>query len=801
MSATRIVVTMRTSIGILTAVLASGCLIRREPLTPPPGADAAIDASTHALDVPSDVPGLDAPPCEGTLPLLCDGICVEASNNDNHCGECDNQCSVGARCVAGLCACDLDVYSGCEPGLRIWLDATNTTGTGTSPDGALTTWVNLAEGESGDAMHVGGNVMAVAGIEGQRTVRFSDGSMRTTGALARPNNTHMEVFIVARSRDITERGFTIGTTDSPPNRFSVLLPWTDTSIANAYFDFPFDGSEPNGRMQLPFTRSPRHITLWHAFQGNSGGEVRVNGVLAARNPGLSTASRDFTQPLSIGGLGSSEQSLDLHELLVFDQELSEASRTRITRALTARWHLTDAPSLPTENIHVHLDAMHPLASSGGPSDGMLPVWVDQSPAHRDAATVGVRWRADGLGAGFPSVRLRTNATDTNSSHVDVARPSEPFTAFLVMATDDGRGTRIPMQCPSLLATESESTDADGGLLLCGGRPAFFRGNGAGNTGATLSPYRIDDGRRHLLIVRRESGGATTVTVDHEIVIQANFGGSISASQWLVGRHDGTDRNGTLQADLGELLVYSTALGDDALNQIERTLRAKWQTPVYSRAPWVSPCEMGREAACPFTSLAETRSAATGTYWLKLGTFPPFRVSIDASEGGGWVLILQYVRQAGAPAQPRVVQPGFDWPLNDDARLGLGAQRASEHWGHVGADVAALLTDATELRWYGTTSGHPRILHFASTQGVDSWISRRANGFGGVRTTFTALAGHSANLPASANTFLGNNDVILTEFPFYQSSVAHWSAGGFNRWELDDYPGNASNATVHRIWVR
>ena len=788
---------MRTSIGVLTVVLASGCLIRREPLTPA-GADAATDVAVE-IGTPSDTP--DASPCEGTLPLFCGGVCFEGANDDDHCGGCDTQCEGDARCVEGRCTCDLEVYSGCEPGLRIWLDAQNTTGAGTSPDGALTTWFNLAESESGDAMHVGGNVMALAGIEGQRTVRFSDGSMRTTGALARANNTHMEVFVVARSRDITERGFTIGTADSPPNRFSVFLPWTDASIANAYFDFPFDSGEPNGRMQLPFTRSPRHITLWHAFQGNSGGEVRVGGVLVARNPGLSSASRDFTQPLSIGGVGGSEQSLDLHELLVFDQELSEAARTRITRALNARWHLNDAPALPAENMHVHLDAMQPLATPGGPSDGMLPVWVDQSPAHRDAATVGVRWRADGLGTGFPSVRLRTNAIDTNSSHVDVARPSEPFTAFLVMATEDGRGTRIPMQCPSLLATESESTDSDGGLLLCGGRPAFFRGNGADNTGATLSPHRIDDGRRHLLIVRRESGGATTVTIDHEIVIQGNFGGSISASQWLIGRHDGNDRNGTLQADLGELLVYSTALDDDTLNQIERTLRAKWQTPVYSRAPWVSPCELGRQAACPFTSLAETRSAPSGTYWLKLGTYPPFRVSVDASEGGGWALILQYVRQAGAPAQPRVIQPGFDWPLLDDARLGVGAQRASDRWGHVGADIAALLTGATELRWYGTTSGHPRILHFSSTQGVDTWIARRADSFGGVRTTFTPLTGHSTTLPASANSSSGNNDVILTEFPFFQAGVAHWSAGGSNRWELDDYPGNASNATIHRLWVR
>jgi hypothetical protein len=781
----------------------TGCLIERAALRAPDAVDAfAAPDAFVLLDTPDDAfvqdaPLDDAPVCEGATRTLCEGVCIDTSSDDANCGACGVACDALSGCVAGACACDLSVYGGCEPGLRIWLDAQNTTGSG-SPEGALTRWTNLARTDAGDAVLDSGTVTTVAGVEGNTAVRFGMGRLRTSGPMAGAANTHMEVFIVARSRDLNEQGFTLGTQNAPPNRFDVHLPWN----GSAFFDFPLDASEPNGRVQIPFTRSPRHITLWHAYQGNSGGEVRVNGTLVNRSGALSSASRDFTQRLWVGGVEAGFlQDVDIHELLIFDQPLTEATRTRITRGLISRWHLVDDAPLPTENMFVHLDATRPLATAELPVEGALPVWIDRSDAHHDAPTVGVRWEPNGLGDGLPSVRLRADATQTNAVHVDVPRPSDPFTAFLVMATEDGRGTRMPMQCPSVLATEFENTDLDGGLLLCGGRPAFFRGGGTNPTGATLSAFRIDDGRRHLLIVRRASTGATTVTVDHEIVINGTFGGPITAANWLIGRHEGTDRNGTLEADLGELLVYDAALDDDTVNAIERTLRARWRTPVYSRPTFVRPCDEGTQAVCPYQSLRALREAPTGTYWLQLGGNTPFRVSVDDREGGGWVLAVQYVRQGGAPAATRVVQSGFDWPLLNDARIGLGPQRASAHWGHVGVEIARLLTDASELRWYGTTAAHSRVIHFASTVGVATWVAGRGDSFDGIESTFTALTGHTANLPTSANTFWGNGETILTDAPYFRWSTSHWIAGAGNRWEVDDYPGNGNNATLHRVWVR
>lgn len=42
--------------------------------------------------------------CADTL-VLCDDICVDLSQNTNHCGECGQECGTGGICVSGNCQC------------------------------------------------------------------------------------------------------------------------------------------------------------------------------------------------------------------------------------------------------------------------------------------------------------------------------------------------------------------------------------------------------------------------------------------------------------------------------------------------------------------------------------------------------------------------------------------------------------------------------------------------------------------------------------------------------------------------
>jgi hypothetical protein len=40
--------------------------------------------------------------------LDCDGVCIDGSSSNEHCGECDNPCTGGRTCQMGMCECPTD---------------------------------------------------------------------------------------------------------------------------------------------------------------------------------------------------------------------------------------------------------------------------------------------------------------------------------------------------------------------------------------------------------------------------------------------------------------------------------------------------------------------------------------------------------------------------------------------------------------------------------------------------------------------------------------------------------------------
>jgi len=78
-------------------------------------------------------------------------------------------------------------------------------------------------------------------------------------------------------------------------------------------------------------------------------------------------------------------------------------------------------------------------------------------------------------------------------------------------------------------------------------------------------------------------------------------------------------------------------------------------------------------------------------------------------------------------------------------------------------------------------------------------------FSTIATNYTALSGHSANLPSSANGFGSDQgDYAITDHMFYTSSVNYWHIGVSNNnyWLCDDDGSSGSTYnTIHRAWVR
>ncbi|MFK7756370.1 MAG: T9SS type A sorting domain-containing protein [Flavobacteriales bacterium] len=204
---------------------------------------------------------------------------------------------------------------------------------------------------------------------------------------------------------------------------------------------------------------------------------------------------------------------------------------------------------------------------------------------------------------------------------------------------------------------------------------------------------------------------------------------------------------------------------------------------------------------PFTSISGLGSLASGRYHFDLGQ-GVFQAEIDNSEGGGWILIGQYIHQGGTNPNTTVIPLGLDLPVLSNSSLGTDGSTVTASWGHASNAFLASLTDADELRFFASTSGHSRILHFKTGVGIN-YVTTGNGNFTGLASSFELLTGHTGNLPAQQSSVSSDRgDDALTNFPFWRGGVYHWGIrGNGNRWEVDDYPNNFSQSTIHKIWIR
>jgi hypothetical protein len=122
------------------------------------------------------------------------------------------------------------------------------------------------------------------------------------------------------------------------------------------------------------------------------------------------------------------------------------------------------------------------------------------------------------------------------------------------------------------------------------------------------------------------------------------------------------------------------------------------------------------------------------------------------------------------------------------------------WGHT-APAYLNAFAFTELRLYGATSAHGRIIHFKTNHtNTINYFRTGTGSMTGINTNFTTLASHTAFLPNSAANFFNNEGTLaMTNFPFWLNGTYHWGIQGHGgRWEVDDFPNSASNNTHHQI---
>ncbi|MGJ8726603.1 MAG: SdrD B-like domain-containing protein [Roseibacillus sp.] len=207
---------------------------------------------------------------------------------------------------------------------------------------------------------------------------------------------------------------------------------------------------------------------------------------------------------------------------------------------------------------------------------------------------------------------------------------------------------------------------------------------------------------------------------------------------------------------------------------------------------------------PFTDIAGLGGVATGVYWFNIDG-KSFQGYVDGdTDGGGWLMILNYVHAGGT--NPELAVRTNDLPLFASNALG-DDESASENWGHAGNGLAAALGFDTML-FQGRTSDHERVVNIRTTDDFmrgNDYVKTGTGDFNHFHYdgNWVGVPGHTANIPALATEENDDEgDYALTELPFYQDGVANWAirANG-DDWELDNVLGDDSADTIHRVFVR
>lgn len=177
-------------------------------------------------------------------------------------------------------------------------------------------------------------------------------------------------------------------------------------------------------------------------------------------------------------------------------------------------------------------------------------------------------------------------------------------------------------------------------------------------------------------------------------------------------------------------------------------------------------------------------------------------------GKKWVLILLYNHRGGTNPNLRPIKSGnFPIPLNnsiDGIRIG-NDESGTAAWGHVAPSYLANFP-ISEMAFWARGGTADKVINFRTSD--PSVIRYATTGQGRFNPGFSTTLGtifsaqQTSSIPSNAPSYFENKgDYALTEFPFWRSGQAHWGIRGLgNRWEIDDFPGNANYNTLHMVFI-
>ena len=219
----------------------------------------------------------------------------------------------------------------------------------------------------------------------------------------------------------------------------------------------------------------------------------------------------------------------------------------------------------------------------------------------------------------------------------------------------------------------------------------------------------------------------------------------------------------VRAQVAEIQIYDSSLSNYDRQSLECGLAEKWG---------ISDVSAKCEASPPLT-----QSEMLETMY---------------EDDDGWLLLLAYNHVGGE---------------NNELVPGTAPQSPTESYSHIWLnDLSLTADDVDSIRFYCTSSGHSRVVHFETSNiwAKSALVTGTATGnkLSYWTSGTTKFSDHTGVTPDLSNEFWNS----LIEYPFYKASENHWAIrGDGSRWECDDAPYQTGAhdrfTTVHQIWFK
>ena len=238
----------------------------------------------------------------------------------------------------------------------------------------------------------------------------------------------------------------------------------------------------------------------------------------------------------------------------------------------------------------------------------------------------------------------------------------------------------------------------------------------------------------------------------------------------------------VRAQVAEIQIYDSTLSTDEKISLECGLAEKWGISYVLATKCVPPPPLS-----PPPSLSPPPPPS-----------PPPSPAIYINgiqifqDSDGWILLLAYNHVGGE---------------NNELVSGKAPLSPTESYSHIWLnDLSLTADDVDSVRFYCTSSGHSRVVHFETSNiwAKSALVTGTATGnkLSYWTSGTTKFSDHTGVTPDLSNEFWNS----LIEYPFYKASENHWAIrGDGSRWECDDAPYQTGArdrfTTVHQIWFK